>query len=191
MRSSPRRARPTTKSRNNIDGKSSRCATTKARKSSVTNRAMLQTTRRAGHGTIPRLLPHGCRTVAVLPVSFDTDWACALGMIDRCRHAQRLRCTSRGSRTIAWCKASRSVRYRGRGTDGKPGGCGFLEPTRASPVARAASVYAPRGPAQKTCSDPNGTALREKPCEIEGFGYEPLRHSLPEVLGILLTSDES
>src|SRR5437867_5340299 len=38
---------------------------------------------------------------------------------------------------------------------------------------------------------PNGTALREKPCEIEGFGYEPLRHSLPEVLGILLTSDES
>jgi len=39
--------------------------------------------------------------------------------------------------------------------------------------------------------DSNGTALREKPCEIEGFGYEPLRHSLPEVLGILLTSDES
>ena len=40
-------------------------------------------------------------------------------------------------------------------------------------------------------SEMNGTALREKPCEIEGFGYEPLRHSLPEVLGILLTSDES
>src|SRR2546428_5373859 len=43
----------------------------------------------------------------------------------------------------------------------------------------------------ETASYTNGTALREKPCEIEGFGYEPLRHSLPEVLGILLTSDES
>ena len=43
----------------------------------------------------------------------------------------------------------------------------------------------------KMTTEANGTALREKPCEIEGFGYEPLRHSLPEVLGILLTSDES
>jgi hypothetical protein len=43
----------------------------------------------------------------------------------------------------------------------------------------------------KTGSDWNSTAFRRNPCKIEEFGYEPLGHSLPEVLDILLASDES
>src|SRR5438552_3973493 len=66
----------------------------------------------------------------------------------------------------------------------------YLESRRTTFVSRPSSqglkpVSRLRGTApiqENKDSDTNGTALREKPYEIEGFGYEPLTHILPEVL---------
>src|SRR5262245_32405825 len=49
----------------------------------------------------------------------------------------------------------------------------------------------PREIVEHWLSGTPGTACRENPCGIEGFGYKPLRQSCPAMLDIPLALDES